>query len=898
MPRSWPFLGPIAVVAAALVAAAAVPARAQEEEKKLKSVDEYVKTFDEKSQGFFHVYRHKKKVLIEIPEREMERPFFLATSFSGGTTYAGWQWTDSLVCWERYEDKLLLVEKNVQYRAEEGKPIHEVVARTYTDRVVKAMPILAEQRGDSNRGVLIDLKDLLADNAGLFFGGMGANLDASIARFAKIKVFPGNVELGVTMPTRRDGTLLTLHYSLARLPRTGYSPRRADDRVGYFLTAIKDFSRGRAEDDRFVRLVNRWNLQKADPSLKLSPPVKPIVFYIEKTVPIPFRRFVRDGILEWNRAYEKIGFTDAIVVRQQTDTNEFADFDPEDARYNFFRWITSESAFAMGPSRVNPLTGEILDADIIFDDSMVRAYIREYETLLKKTPEIFYTPRMLRFFADHPDAHPFHGTRLMSTPEELREAAARAAVMPVPGGRGPEALRARGACNYGEGVAHQVALAGLALAARDEKGGKGPEFMEEFLGAIVKEVVMHEVGHTLGLRHNFKASSWLTVAEMDGAAKDAATVGSVMDYNPIHVQAPGKKQGAYITPTIGPYDYWAIEYGYRPLDDEAKGLKAITDRVAEKGLAYGTDEDVGSPDPLINRWDLGADTLEFARSRMDLVKALLPELADRVVPEGESYERARRAFEMLLWDHAYAGYIAARYVGGAHVNRDHRGDPNGRAPVQVVAAKKQRDALELVCERVLSDKAYDIPPDLLTKLAAGRWTHWGTDDWGEDLGYPIHERVLAFQRMTLSLLLGPDTLERVLDAELKLDADQDAVSLPELLGRLSKAIYPELHGEEGAALVGGTRFTVRRPFVPSLRRNLQRAYLGELIALALGNRGWSVPPVTRALAYRELKGLKTRLDPIAQDSGKAALLDPYSLAHIEESRARIEKALAAAYQTQ
>ena len=168
------------------------------------------------------------------------------------------------------------------------------------------------------------------------------------------------------------GTTVVIHYSLCQLPDGGFQPRLADDRVGYFLSVVKDFS-SESQDTAFLRYINRWRLERAEPldpkhPDKLSAPKKKIVFWIEKSVPDEYRAAVREGILEWNKAFEKIGFRDAIEVRQQ----ENEDFDPEDMNYNTFRWITSDRGFAMGPSRANPLTGELIDADIIFDASMVR----------------------------------------------------------------------------------------------------------------------------------------------------------------------------------------------------------------------------------------------------------------------------------------------------------------------------------------------------------------------------------------------------------------------------------------------------------------------------------------------------------------------------------------------
>ena len=175
------------------------------------------------------------------------------------------------------------------------------------------------------------------------------------------------------------GKTVIIHYGLCRIARAGYQPRLADDRIGYFLSVVKDFSSDN-KDTSFIRYINRWRLERADGSpwkqgAKLVPPKKKIVFWIEKSRPRRISRAVREGILEWNKAFEKIGFRDAIEVRQQ----ENEEFDPEDVNYSTFRWITTDRGFAMGPSRANPLTGEIIDADIIFDASMVRFYRRDQQ---------------------------------------------------------------------------------------------------------------------------------------------------------------------------------------------------------------------------------------------------------------------------------------------------------------------------------------------------------------------------------------------------------------------------------------------------------------------------------------------------------------------------------------
>ena len=895
------------LAALALLAATAGTALAASEQKPLPDADEVTQNLDH-VEGFYKLYfkrqqPHRReppvKLYAEIPLQEIGQPFLMATSITGGTTYAGWQWSEQLLTWERHgEDKLVLIERDVRYRAEGGGPLAEVVRRTYSDRFVKAVAILGEGHHGENRGFLVDAKELFGDNAALFFGVMGGMLDPSVARFEEFKSFPNNTEIAVTMPARGSGQLTTLHYSISRLPRTDYRPRVADDRIGYFLTAVKDFSHGRPEDDCFVRFINRWDLQKADASLKLSPPKRSIVFYVEKTVPIRFRRYVREGILEWNKAFEKIGFTEAIVVRQQTDDNEFKDYDPEDLRYNFFRWITSETPFAMGPSRVNPMTGEIINLTIIFDDSMVRHYLRDYEEMIKKSPETFFSPHEQRFFQQMPEASPLYGLKLM--PPSV------AALGPVAGPADatiadtlPQPAALRAACSYGEGLAHEVSLGIFAELARGggSSGTPNGEYPEEFIGQVVKEVVMHEVGHTLGLRHNFKASTWLSLKEINAAKEGTATVGSVMDYNPVNIAPPGTAQGSYITSTIGPYDYWAIEYGYKDVGKDEE-LRAIASRVAEKGLAYATDEDTWSPDPLVNRFDLGSDPLEFAKARLDLVKKLMPAVVKRVVPDGEGYQRSRRALDMLLYEYLRSAAVAAKFVGGTYAHRDHKGDPNERPPLVPVEPARQREALKMVCDSVFAEGGIQVPQDVLKYLAAGRWSHWGVSDWAEEVNYPLHERILAIQGTALSLCLSPDRLQLVHDDEAGMADTEDALTLPEILDTLTRSIFAEVQPAKGAdsgvAAVTPAP-TVRKPLISSIRASLQRAYLGRLVGIAIHTQYGNAPQVTRALAYQQLKGI---LANIEQVRGAGGNLDAYTSAHLDELATRIKRALEAQIQGQ
>jgi hypothetical protein len=409
--------------------------------------------------------------------------------------------------------------------------------------------------------------------------------------------------------------------------------------------------------------------------------------------------------------------------------------------------------------------------------------------------------------------------------------------------------------------------------------------LERMIMQALKEVTMHEIGHTLGLRHNFKASMAFPLEVLNHADRTSqhGLTASVMDYAPVNLAAKDQPQGDYFSTTIGPYDVWAIEYGYKPLAGSADGvwdeLKKIAARSGEPELSYATDEDTRAidPDPTSNRWDLGDNVLVFAERQAQLVSEAWPGLVERMTGAGEGFHEARRAFGVLLAAHGRAMVLASRYIGGVHVSRSHKGDPQAKAPFEVVDAAKQREALALLEEQLLSDAPFQFPPELVNHLAASRWNHWGTE-LPLRTDYPLHTTILMWQERVLDQLLSPLTLERLYDSERSVPADQDAFTTAELLERLTKAVFAEVD-----ALQGG-EFTNRQPAISSLRRNLQRSYLKRLARLALGST--PAPEDCQTVAYAELIHLQERINRLLNSNAE---LETYSRAHLEETASRIGK---------
>ncbi len=921
--------------------------------------------------------KDREKLLAQIPTGFLGEKFMLSTSFSGGGFFTGFPLEERVVQWELLDKQLVLVEPETRFVVDKSHTVADVVRRTYPDRIRTAVPVVTKGPGGDP---VIDLGRMLKSNfANIAWmsaistplgPGGGGGINPALSRWTKKKTFEYNVEIGVELAVGRrsphgsyDRKLV--HYSFWKFPKGDYTPRVADDRIGYFLTTNQDWAKPTESRDIFNRYIDRWQLVKRDPSLSLCEPKQPIVFYIEKTVPVRFRRAVRDGILEWNRAFQKIGFLNAVEVRQQTDDNEWKHLDPEDMRYSFFRWIVTGAGFAMGPSRSDPFTGQIYDADIIFDDSMVRIFEHRARRMLPAAAMAMKMrdPVLREFFDRFPQwKRPSRDWETFAFGEAQDEVVREA--MHVH-------MRERGhiGCDYAEGMKEQLSLAHAVLADQPK------DVINRLLYDAVKEVVTHEVGHTLGLRHNFKSSSIYSLEEIRQRQKTGeALVGSVMDYNPILFFGDDPTEGHFITPTIGPYDYWAIEYGYRPADGsykpkkpegkeeeepeedkegekdvaeatadssgdavsgiskevldqlppevrkliesgavesmiaeegaageepkkpaapvfkgpnaaELKILDAIASRAAEPELAYATDYDttILSPDPLTNRFDVGADPIEWAESRLELVNRRMDNILDWAVKDRESWYHLRGAFGSLMYAKAGVFRYVGRFIGGQYHNRGHRGDANAGSPLELVDPTLQRKALTFIENNFFTDDFFSVSPEVLNHLAAPRWWHAGVRvDFGID--YPYHRMVAAFQWMQLFERLFPNTLRRIHDAEMK-TTDADKFTVAEYLQRIQNACWSD--SVDHNRLTKG-KWTDASPFVSSVRRSLQREYLNLMEPLVRTPPGTVLSPDLHAMVQHSLRRLNVQIGQTLAAGG----LDFASESHMASCKSRIERMLA------
>ncbi len=859
--------------------------------------------------GLMTLYRFKPddptkdqtQLLALIPKNLLRQDILLATSISRGEM-AGFQWNDYLIRFEPVGRRVLISVPDSRFVEQPGQPVTDAVTRTYTPTFLAALPIVTfTPQGDP----LVDMTPLLMSRNANVPGMAGGEPRRDLSRYNAVKVFPDNILIDVDLAlANRTGMGATtgIAYAFRRLPELrGYSPRVADERIGYFTTVRQDWNLKHSDRENIVRVVNRWNLKKKDPSLELSPPEKPIVFIIEKTVPLQWRRFVREGIEEWNKAFEQIGFSGAIQVFQQTDDNEFATIDPEDARYNFIRWIVTGRAFAMGPSRADPRTGQILDADIIFDDSMLRYFFRDYDVFGPRPVTAVAGPELTQFLLDNPSFIPMgmNASQLRADAEAAPGELLRAITVDAARDAGSNRIVPSNVsmqkffqtqCNYAAGLEHQLSMMHSILLAQGQRA-----IPERYIGQVIKDIIAHEVGHTLGLRHNFKASSWLSVEELKRRRNESndPTTASVMDYNALLFFAGDAidKIRNVTSPTVGPYDVWAIEYGYRQPaqgENEKDMLAKIASQSAKREYAYSTDEDtmgLSSPDPLTARWDMSDNPIEWTRSRIELSDALLKEADKWARDKNDPQHYLREYVGTLLFEKTRGMMEVSRMVSGQYYNRSRAGDPDAPAPLVLIDPKLQREALKLMGETLFDDNFLRLPPEMLNSLTPSRWWDW-TNEAAPRIDFPVHQVILARQSFALLNIASPTALQRVYDAELKSGAD-DKFTAAELIATTRQLVWGNL------SLSEGDTYSDAKPMISSTRRNLQMQHLQFLLASADAPTGALMSADLQNMVRYSLRELSRDISRL-MESGKVASgskLDFGTRAHLSEVQSRIDRVL-------
>ncbi len=837
--------------------------KAKEEES---SIDIKVKDF-EKIPGVFNLYKKAKDgrttLYLELPEAMLNQNLMLQATFSTGSgdgrAVAGDPISDQIFQFRKMpNDKVFLVVPNFQFRSKGDQPIQRAIDRSYPETYLEAFTVEATQK--SRKSILLDVSNFFLSDisgvslafsgrGGLLGGGQGGvGLDREKTFISSLKNFPKNLVVQTTysllggrgvgpVGTLADarGLVVKVDYNLFRLPtNNGYKPRYYDSRVGYFTADYVDYSSDKKED-LTKQMIVRWNLIKKDPAAAVSEPVEPIVFWLDNAIPTEYRQPVKDGLLNWNKALLAAGFKDAIVVNQMPDN---ADFDHADMSHNVVRWVVSpDNAYAVALFRPNPLTGQILNANITVDAGMTKFVNAEYG--------FFVDPAKFLAMFDRDQA-----------PTVGNNSAA--------------------ACSYASEAMPNAAMGYLAVTmlAGQVPGLNSKMYVDQFL----RETVCHEMGHIMGLRHNFAASGELSLEQLTSAeiTQREGNAASVMDYLPFNLGALKGTGATFFSQTVGAYDIWAIQYGYTPTnaktsEGELSFLRNWASKTNEPGHTYLSDEYADNVDPHVTRFDSSSDPLGYWQKSMEVSRYLLFKLGDFSPRDGESFYGFTRNFDVLLGTYSRAASQASKFVGGVRKNPNFKGDANQVMPFRPVSTEEQKRALKMLNTYFFAENSFAFPKKYY-QMFTGNPTGAGLEGFLAGFNdYPVQDRFASLQKSALRSLFSSGTLRRLVNQEFTATDPSSVLRIVDLFHSTTDTVWSE---------VGSGRE------IDPLRRQLQRAHVDLMVGIMLGRQ--TAPDEAKSMAYGELAKLKGKLT-----SAAAKAKGVYTPTHLREVLARVTRALEA-----
>ena len=781
--------------------------------KKSKSKKEVVKAdpIKDKTKGYevfdglFKIYQNKKdgKSFIEIDTSHLDKEFIYFSYIENGVTDAGavkGSYRGSkIIKISKFYNKIDFTINNTRYYFDEESQLSKASNTNINTPLIISEEIIV--KNDDKTRFLINADNIFLNESlqqvkysypGGYKGFRLGILSKSKTRYNKIRNYPENTDVVVNYyyeskyPSKRGGEAITdsrnvsvlVQHSLVRMPDDNYVPRVDDTRVGFFTTQSNHMTT--LDQVNYRDFINRWRLEKKDPTKELSEPIKPIVYWIENTTPLEFRDIIKEGVERWNIAFKEAGFIDAIQVKIQPDT---AEWDAGDIRYNVLRWTSSPNPpwGGYGPSFVNPRTGEILGADIMLEWSYVTNRI---------VADNLYNDNSL----------------------EDKNCCTAAHFQQVENSLGLNHIKNM---NLGE------------------------EMEEELVKQSLYRLVLHEVGHTIGLNHNFKASALLTTDELNNKeiVDKMGVTSSVMDYPAININKNPENQALFFDVKPGFYDIWAIQFGYTQFNEnDSKGLDKILSRSTEKELAFANDAlDMRSPgkgsDPNAMIYDLSSNQLDHSVDKINMVIDILKNLKSKYTSDNDTYEELYRSYINLVYSYYQALNIVTRQIGGVHIDLSHTDQDSEKKPFESVDKKTQKKAMDILAKYAFSNKILlqeDLFPYLMKQR---RGFNVSTDP-------TIHQRILRYQNYLLNHLLNPRVLLRISNSSLY----GNEYKLPYYMIDLRNSIFASDIDKN----------------VSTIRQNIQVSYVNRLLSII--NPKSSYDNLAKTSAYYNLSWLKDNLD--------------------------------------
>lgn len=770
-------------------------------------------------EGLFNFYRDADsgETMLSLSADQLDTPFIYFAQTMDGVLEAGhfrgsFRQTN-LIEFRRHYNRIEVVTWNPRFVFDQNNPLSRAAEANRSESVLAVLDIEADDDGR----VLVKADPLFKSQA-LHRVAPWANpnsngprfslgqLSADRSRIARERVYENNMDVVVDYVFLNEepvvfgsnaiadprSVTISLQHSFIEIPDNDYQPRRDDPRVGYFTQEFDEMTN--PEWAPWGDVINRWNLVKKDPDAELSEPVEPIVWWIENTTPHEWRDAIRQGVEDWNIAFEAAGFKNAVEVKVQPDD---ANWDAGDVNYNVLRWTSSPIPpfGGYGPSLANPLTGELISSNIMLE----YVFMSNRWTL----GELFSQG------AQSSELHNFDDATVH--------------------------------CSMGHELHMGQMFANLSSNERmydniDE---------DPILVQGLRHLIMHEVGHTLGLNHNMKSHGlWDNEQVHNAELTQGVIAGSVMDYNPVNLAPVGATQGDYYSYKPGPYDLWAIEYGYSPAlaDPEAEEarLEQILSRSHEHELAFGNDaDDMRAPgrhiDPRIMTGAMSSDPVAYAVDRWELVNHEFGQLLDKGREQGESHQRVLTSANMLFGQYAGQANVVSRYIGGVYVERAFVGQHDDVQPYTPVPRDKQKQAMQALTDYVF---AADVLDSMYPVLAYMQQQRRGFNHYGNNEDPKPHQMVLNMQRNVFNHILHENVLERLTNTTLY----GNEYRLSEMMADLTSAVFP-------------------RADLTTTSQNLQIEYVNRLIGIAGLQGGSSYDNLSQATAVGQLRNIRNMSAP-------------------------------------